>query len=81
MGDLIIPILSLVTDHRMKTEDVATVMGSGLTGVRLLDHFLLAFLEDEKLESRGHVIFRIGLFLAASIAERMNSVHGALQRI
>lgn len=55
--------------------DTAKVKESGLTSVRLLGHLSLAVAEDEKLESRGHVIFRTGLSLAAAIGERMG-IHG-----
>ena len=53
---------------------------SGLTSVRLLGHLSLTVAEDKKLESRGHVIFRTGLSLAAAIGERVG-IHGVWQGI
>ena len=58
-----------------KGGDIAKVKESGLTSVRLLGDLSLTVAEDEKLEPRGHVIFRTGLSLAAAIGERMG-IHG-----
>ena len=63
-----------------KGGDTAKVKGSGLTSVRLLSHLSLAIAEDEKLEPRGHVIFRTGLSVAAAVGERMG-IHSVQQEI